>query len=362
MVKRWTLVALVVFLTAYTSAEPINWLSYGDALREAREKGKPVYVYFYSDTCPYCLLMEDVFKEPGVGEVVNKHFLPVRVDVRERPDLSSLYRVPGTPAHLFLCSNGTPVGGVPGYLNRENFLDVLKTALDKIQSRCPEPRGDDNGTASQSSPAKQLGVEALTFSFLLGLATPLSPCLLPLLPVIYYVVSRGGGRRVKLFTLGLFLSYATLSLLAGGLLLALRIFIEPLAYILLLLAGVALLVEKLNSLLSQLASLAATKLARKGTSDSPLLLGVIAPVIWGPCLAPMAGGVFALLAFVEDPILTVLFSIAYAGGLTTMVYVLLLAARKVRNMAARARQLKKLNKVLGVAMILFALLFFAGLI
>lgn len=362
MVKRWTLVALAVFLTVYTSAEPINWLSYGDALRVAREKGKPVYIYFYSDACPYCLLMENVFDEPGVGEVVNEHFIPVRVDVRERPDLSSLYRVPGTPAHLFLCSNGTPVGGVPGYLNKENFLDMLKTALDKVQSRCPELRGDDGSTATQSGPVKQLGVEALTLSFLLGLATPLSPCLLPLLPVIYLVVSRGGGRRVKLFVLGLFASYATLSLLAGGLLLTLRIFIEPIAYIILLLAGVALLVEKFNNLLSQLASLAATNLARKKTSDNPLLLGVIAPLIWGPCLAPMAGGVFALLAFVEDPIHTVLLSITYAGGLTTMVYVLLLAARKVRNTAARARQLKKLNKVLGGAMILFALLFFAGLI
>lgn len=354
----WALLLAVVF-TALASAQPVHWLSYESALARAAVEDKPVYIYFYSRSCIYCAMMEEgTFQNASVSEVLGTRFLPVRVDVEQRPDLASTYWVPGTPFHVFLCPNGSLLGVASGYRDPDSFVKLLNTALAKVEERCatqPAPRA---GQASESAPR---GGSADAFSvaaaFALGLFTPLTPCILPLLPAVYLAASRGGRRGLGLFALGLFVTYATLGAVLSGLFLAARSYFEPLAYVLLLLSGLALAVERFGRLWSYLASALASRVPQRRTANA-FLLGLAASVLWGPCAAPMAGAAVAVSVVTRQ--LALASSIAFAGGASLAVYALARAVRKARALASRARALKLANKAIGSLMVAASLLHFAG--
>jgi len=132
----WALL-LALALAALASAQPVRWLGYEDALARAAVEGKPVYIYFYSKSCPYCEMMEEnTFPNASVNEMLNTRFIPVRVDVERRPGLASTYWIPGTPFHVFLCPNGSLLGVASGYRNPDGFLKLLNTALAKTEEKC----------------------------------------------------------------------------------------------------------------------------------------------------------------------------------------------------------------------------------
>jgi len=349
---------LALALAALASAQPVRWLGYEDALARAAAEGKPVYIYFYSKSCPYCELMEEnTFPNASVNEMLSTRFIPVRVDVEQRPDLASTYWVPGTPFHVFLCPNGSLLGIASGYRNPDSFLKLLNTALAKTEEKCINQTATPADRVSEASEQGFEGASSVAAAFALGLFTPLSPCILPLLPAVYLAASRGGKRGLALFALGLFAAYAVLGAVAGGLLLAARSYFEPLAYVLLLLSGLALAVERVGRLLSYLASALASRIPQRRTTNA-FLLGLAASVLWGPCAAPMAGAVVALS--VAAPQLALASSTAFAGGASLAVYALAGAVRKARALAGRARALKLANKAIGAIMVAASLLHFAG--
>lgn len=361
VVRVAALFSLLVILAPLVLAEPVRWMDYEAALEQAWRARKLVYVYFYSENCPACRMMEKVFHEPRVSDTINAAVLPVRVDVAKHPDIASAFMVPATPAHLFICPNGTPLGGALGYRDVENFIELISLALNEARRKCP--------SLETLETARELGGErstlglsaALIFSLLIGLATPLSPCILPLLPIMYLMASRSGKRGVSLFTFSFFTFSSLLGVVATGFFLAARSLAEPLAYGLLLFAGVALLIDRLGRGLSYIASRVATRLSGSVKHANPFMLGALATIMWGPCAAPMAAAAFSLAAFARNTVETAAISVAFAAGLTFGVYALTLGLRKARSLMGRARTLKKLNRALGLAMVLASILHFAGL-
>ena len=352
---RALLLALV--LAALAGAQPVRWLSYEDALAKAAAEGKPVYIYFYvSRSCPYCEMMEEgTFPDANVSEMLNTRFIPARVDVERRPDLASTYRVFGTPFHVFLCPNGSLLGVAAGYRDPDSFVRLLSTALAKAGERCVTGPTSQARQASEGGFAE--GVFSVAAAFALGLFTPLTPCILPLLPVVYLAASRSGGKGPTLFALGLFAAYAVLGIVASGLLLAARSVFEPVAYAVLLFSGLALAVERVGRLLSYAASALASRVPQRQAANA-FLLGLAVSVLWGPCVAPVAGAALALS--VATPQLALASSAAFAGGASLAVYALTGAVRRARALASRARALKLANKALGALMVAAALLRFAG--
>lgn len=360
MIKVAASLALLVALSYLVLAEPVQWTNYEDALNKASIMKKLVYVYFYSETCPACRRMESVFEDPQVSDELNAAFLPVRVNVAERPDLASAFMVPATPAHLFICPNGSPLGGALGYRDAESFLELLSRARNEAKKRCSlsEVREDP-----QKEVASALGAEAaVLFSLLIGVSTPLSPCIFPLLPIVYLIASRGGKRGPALFALGLFSLSAAMGILASGLLLAVRSYAEPLAYAFLLLAGLTLLFDRLSSVLSHAASRIATRVSSGVKKGNPFVLGVLTALLWGPCAAPMAAAAFSLAAFARSSAEAVAIGLTFAAGLSLSAYVLTLVVKKVRVFAIRKRAHKRFNKLLGALMVAASLLRAFGLI
>ncbi|HVP40035.1 MAG TPA: thioredoxin domain-containing protein, partial [Candidatus Saccharimonadales bacterium] len=72
---------------------PVDWYPWGpEALDRARREERPIFLSVGYSTCHWCHVMErESFEDPGLAELINAHFVPVKVDREERPDLDHLY-------------------------------------------------------------------------------------------------------------------------------------------------------------------------------------------------------------------------------------------------------------------------------
>jgi uncharacterized protein YyaL (SSP411 family) len=97
---------------------PVDWLPWGEeALRRARDQQKPVLVSIGYSACHWCHVMEhESFEDPAVAELMNEHFVPIKVDREERPDVDAIYMDAvqamtghgGWPLNAFLTPDGVP--------------------------------------------------------------------------------------------------------------------------------------------------------------------------------------------------------------------------------------------------------------
>ena len=72
---------------------PVDWYAWGpDAFERARREDKPVFLSIGYSTCHWCHVMEhESFENHAVAEVLNRHFVSIKVDREERPDVDRLY-------------------------------------------------------------------------------------------------------------------------------------------------------------------------------------------------------------------------------------------------------------------------------
>ncbi|MDX6699705.1 MAG: uncharacterized protein QOE65_3102 [Solirubrobacteraceae bacterium] len=72
---------------------PVDWRPWGpDALAEAGERDVPLLVSIGYSACHWCHVMErESFEDPAVAAYMNEHFVPVKVDREERPDVDAIY-------------------------------------------------------------------------------------------------------------------------------------------------------------------------------------------------------------------------------------------------------------------------------
>src|SRR5215216_6989975 len=72
---------------------PVDWYPWGDeALARARDEDKPILLSIGYSACHWCHVMEhESFEDPETAAVMNEHFVCIKVDREERPDLDSIY-------------------------------------------------------------------------------------------------------------------------------------------------------------------------------------------------------------------------------------------------------------------------------
>lgn len=100
---------------------PVDWLPWSEAAFDrAREENKLVFVSVGYSTCHWCHVMErESFESARVAEVMNHHFINVKVDREERPDIDATYMAfvqattgqGGWPMSVWLTPEGKPVFG-----------------------------------------------------------------------------------------------------------------------------------------------------------------------------------------------------------------------------------------------------------
>ena len=72
---------------------PVNWFAWGDeAFAEAQRLGRPVFLSIGYSTCHWCHVMEaESFEDEEIAAFLNAHYVAIKVDREERPDLDAVY-------------------------------------------------------------------------------------------------------------------------------------------------------------------------------------------------------------------------------------------------------------------------------
>lgn len=73
---------------------PVDWYPWGEkALQQARDENKPILLSIGYSTCHWCHVMaRESFADPAIAAVMNQHFINIKVDREERPDLDKIYQ------------------------------------------------------------------------------------------------------------------------------------------------------------------------------------------------------------------------------------------------------------------------------
>ncbi|MDR3500653.1 MAG: thioredoxin domain-containing protein [Parvibaculum sp.] len=120
---------------------PVHWRPWGEAaLAEARAQRKPILLSIGYAACHWCHVMaHESFEDEATAEVMNRLFVPIKVDREERPDIDTIYMSAlqmlgeqgGWPLTMFLTPDGEPFWGgtyFPKEANygRPGFIAVLE--------------------------------------------------------------------------------------------------------------------------------------------------------------------------------------------------------------------------------------------
>ncbi|MDQ0313732.1 thioredoxin domain-containing protein [Amorphus orientalis] len=128
---------------------PVAWRAWSpEALAEAKESGKPILLSVGYAACHWCHVMaHESFEDETVASVMNRHFINIKVDREERPDIDQIYMSAlhatgeqgGWPLTMFLTPDGDPFWGgtyfpkEPKY-GRPGFVQVLEAIADTFHS------------------------------------------------------------------------------------------------------------------------------------------------------------------------------------------------------------------------------------
>src|SRR4051812_7066023 len=132
---------------------PVDWQPWDDeALARARDEDKPILLSIGYAACHWCHVMErESFEDPLTARVMNEHFVSVKVDREERPDLDSVYMDAivaltgsgGWPMTVFLTPDGEPFfGGTYFPPEPRHGLPAFKQVLLAVAEAWREQRDD----------------------------------------------------------------------------------------------------------------------------------------------------------------------------------------------------------------------------
>lgn len=126
---------------------PVNWFPWGEeAFAKAKQEDKPILLSVGYSTCYWCHVMEvESFEDEEVAAIINKHFIPIKVDREERPDIDEQYMFAtqlmtqraGWPNSVWLTPEGKPwMAGT--YFPKAQFIQLLKQLASVWQNQRDE--------------------------------------------------------------------------------------------------------------------------------------------------------------------------------------------------------------------------------
>ncbi|MGY2131704.1 thioredoxin domain-containing protein [Hymenobacter sp. HD11105] len=134
---------------------PVNWYPWGEeALAKAQTEQKPILVSIGYAACHWCHVMErESFENPRIAEVMNAHFICIKVDREERPDVDQVYMDAvqamgvsgGWPLNVFLTPEAKPFYGGT-YFPPRNWVQLLSSIGQAYQG---ENRAELDASAEQ---------------------------------------------------------------------------------------------------------------------------------------------------------------------------------------------------------------------
>ena len=178
---------------------PVDWYSWGpEAFEKAKKENKPIFLSVGYSSCYWCHVMErKVFSDKVIAAWMNDHFVNIKVDREERPDVDDIYMTSllvyqqmvgsagggGWPLSMFLTPEGNPIAGAtylpphdspnrgPGFLTVAKRIDELwrqrKSDLERTASMIA------NQVQRMGQPGVQLEQVELDAKLLNGVVAPI---------------------------------------------------------------------------------------------------------------------------------------------------------------------------------------------
>jgi cytochrome c biogenesis protein CcdA/thiol-disulfide isomerase/thioredoxin len=208
----------------------------------------------------------------------------------------------------------------------------------------------------------------MSFAFLAGVVTILSPCILPLMPIILSGSATGSKRTPFGIVVGFILSFTFFTLFLTSIVRLTGLspdFVRGIAVVVILGFGLVLVVPRLNELFERVAAVIATKganLRSKGASTSAepgffsgILIGISLGLIWTPCVGPILASVISLALTGSVNTQAFLITLSYSVGTAIPMLAILHGGRAlIQKVPWLLRNLGTIQKVFGWLMIVTA--------
>jgi len=120
-------------------AAEINWQPWAaSAFEEAKRSGRPILLSISAVWCHWCHVMDETtYSHAGVIDLINREYVPIRVDNDVRPDINQRYNMGGWPSTAFLTSSGDILTGAT-YLPPDQMADALTRVAGYYRANQPE--------------------------------------------------------------------------------------------------------------------------------------------------------------------------------------------------------------------------------
>jgi len=136
---------------------PVDWFPWGEeAFAKAKRENKPIFLSVGYSTCYWCHVMEkQSFEDDEVAKLMNEHFVSIKVDREERPDVDEQYMLAtqlvtgrgGWPNSVWLTPDGKPwMAGT--YFPKPQFISALTQLADIWKQRRGEVNKQANALAA----------------------------------------------------------------------------------------------------------------------------------------------------------------------------------------------------------------------
>ena len=145
---RYYLLVILALSTRVVAGEPqksaaskaeLKWQPFEQGFAEAQKSDKKVILDVYTDWCGWCKKLDkDVYSDRRVVNYLNQHYVVVKLNAEDtskisykdktssKAQLAGAFGVRGYPTIIFFGSNGDPINSLPGYVDADKFLTIVK--------------------------------------------------------------------------------------------------------------------------------------------------------------------------------------------------------------------------------------------
>ncbi len=155
---------------------PVDWYPWGEeALKKAKDEDKPIIVSIGYSSCHWCHVMaHESFEDSAVAALMNAHFINIKVDREERPDVDQIYMDAvqkmglngGWPLNVFLTPDQKPFYGGT-YFPKEGWKGLLQNVADAFKNNRQQIEESANqfATAIGQSEMAKFNLTSSDFAF-----------------------------------------------------------------------------------------------------------------------------------------------------------------------------------------------------
>ena len=139
---------------------PVDWYPWGrEALERAEREDKPIFLSIGYSACHWCHVMErESFTDAATADLLNRHFVSIKVDREERPDLDAIYMDAvsaltgrgGWPLSVWLTPEGAPFYGGTYFPDHARYgMPAFKQVLQALAEAWAGRREELEGAAKR---------------------------------------------------------------------------------------------------------------------------------------------------------------------------------------------------------------------